>query len=407
MLMLTLALRNILRNKRRTLLTMLSLFGGYVLLALSLSVQTGSYEQAIAFFTQDSTGHVQITAPGYQEKPTLYKTLPSDDAFYDAVSGQPEVVKAAPRIIGAALAYGEVKSFPVQLLGVDVSLESELSYIRQKISSGNYFSAELNSDGFYSAMIGSDVAQQLQLGVGDELVLISQGSDGSIANDLYEITAIIGKPGDGEARKVYLPLLAAQEFFVLEGKAHAWVLLTDHHRNALELAESLNQQSEFKLFEVASWQVVADEFYRTMQADIEGGYISYYIIVFLVSIGVLNTVLMSVMERTGEFGVLKAIGTSNVRVFLLIVIETLLLALLSCFVGSIVFLPLNYWLVTTGVAVPPQEVSGVVFDSMRGSWDLAVIVQPFYIIFFAALIVSFFPAMRAARIVPVDAMRQL
>lgn len=410
MLMLKLAFRNILRNKRRTILTMLSMFGGYFLMVFSLSVQMGSYEQIIDFFTRDATGHVQISEVGYQDKPTLYKNVPNDREFYEELIAIDGVERATSRIVSGALAYGEVKSFPVQVIGVDVQREAELSFITGKVRDGNYFTEGPDADGYFQAMIGGAVAQQLKLSVGDELILVSQGSDGSMANDIYLVSAVLGTKESAEARNVYLPMAAAQDFFVMQNKAHFWAVLTDNYQNSEALETRLNDwlSAESNSIESVTWKIVSKEFYEAMQADIEGGYVAYYVIVFLVCIGVLNTVLMSVLERTGEFGVLKAIGTSPLRLFSLIVIETMMLAILSCVAGFIAVIPLNIWLAGTGFAIPePVEFSGVVMSHMQGTWNPSVFIEPAVIILVSTLLVSLIPARRAARIVPVDAMRGL
>jgi ABC-type lipoprotein release transport system permease subunit len=409
--MLKLAFRNILRNKRRTILTVLSMLGGYFLLVLSISVQNGSYDQVIDFFTKDSTGHAQIVEKGYLERPTLYKSVPATDAFYKQLMAIDPVTHAMPRIVSGALAYGETKSFPVQVLGVDVNKEAQASFLTEKVKQGRYFSAQKNEDGYFEVMIGAAVARQLSVSIGDELILISQGTDGSMANDLYLVAGIVGSTDGADTRNVYMPLAAAQDFYVMFNKAHYWVVLTDSFASSDKLTDDLNtwltSESQTKL-EAASWKVVSKEFYNAMTADIEGGYISYYIIVLLICIGVLNTVLMSVLERTGEFGVLKAIGTSGRRIFLLIVIETLMLAAISCLGGFILSLPINYYLATVGIALPePIEFSGVTMSHMQGLWNVSVFIEPALIIIGSAALVSIFPARRAAKIVPVEAMRSL
>ncbi len=409
MLMLKLAFRNILRNKRRTLLTMLSMFGGYVLLVMSISLQSGSYEQIIDFFTRDNTGHVQISALGYQDRPTLYKTVPADNEFYQELMSQPNVLQATPRIVSGALAYGESKSFPVQVIGVDVEKEKQVSFLTDKVKQGQFFNSQPDRDGYFETMIGASIARQLKVAVGDEIVLISQGADGSIANDVYLVSAIIGTEDGLDSRNVYLPLQAAQSFYALHNKAHYWVVLTEDYHQSYAFAVQLNSWlADVESIEAVSWQVVSKEFYETMQADIEGGYVSYYIIVFLVCIGVLNTVLMSVMERTGEFGVLKAIGTSPKRLFALIVLETIMLSGFSCLFGAIAVAPLNYYFANTGFKLPTAyDISGVIMDSMIGLWDWHVFLEPALIVMLATAVISIFPALRAARVVPVDAMRNL
>lgn len=136
--------------------------------------------------------------------------------------------------------------------------------------------------------------------------------------------------------------------------------------------------------------------------------ITLYVIVFLVCIGVLNTVLMSVLERTGEFGVLKAIGTSPARLFWLIVLETLLLAVIACLLGGLIALPINLWFTLQGIALAePMEISGIVFSHYRGQMSAYVFGFPMLVILIAAALIALMPAFRAARIVPVDAMRTL
>ncbi len=409
MLMLKLAFRNILRNKRRTILTMLSMFGGYFLLVLSISIQYGSYEQVIDFFTQDSTGHAQISEVGFNDRPTLYKSVPATDSFYQELLAMPGVTKATSRIVSGALAYGETKSFPVQVLGIDVEKEADMSFLTEKVKRGRYLSSEPNSDDYFEVMVGAAVARQLKLDVGGELILISQGADGSMANDIYSIVGIIGSTEGMDARNVYMPLAAAQDFFVMYDKAHYWAVLTHNYKQGTALAETLdNWLEDNDRLQSVSWEIVSKEFYDAMKADIEGGFVMYFIIVFLVCIGVLNTVLMSVLERTGEFGVLKAIGTSPRRLFALIVTETMLLASISCIFGFIVSLPMNYYLATVGFALPePVEFSGVSMQHMKGLWEAKVFLDPAYIILISAAVISIFPARRAAKIVPVEAMRSL
>ncbi|WP_232819287.1 ABC transporter permease [Saccharospirillum mangrovi] len=409
--MLKLALRNVLRNRRRTLLTLLSLGGGYALMVLQLSVTEGSYDQMLGTYTRDTTGHVQITATGYVETPRLYDSLALTNADLDELSQQNGVVAVTPRIESSALAYGETQSFPVEVLGIDPQREAALSYLTDKISRGDYFTAAPDADGYFPAMIGVTVARQLKLDVGGELVLVSQGADGSLANDLYRITAIVGSGDSVEARRVYLPLQAAQLFYAMPGKVHRIIVLGSDYRRAPQLATRLNEwtQAHWPAAEVeaTSWQVVAADFYRTMQADKSGGQVTMLILVFLVCVGVLNTILMSVMERTGEFGVLKAIGTAPGRLFRLILLEALLLALIACVVAMLIILPINAWFTWVGLEIEPIEFSGLVFTRYVGQMSLFVFAQPALLVIVATLFVALWPAWRAAKLVPVEAMRKL
>ncbi|MFY0665209.1 MAG: ABC transporter permease [Natronospirillum sp.] len=412
MLMWVLALRNILRNRRRTVLTLLSMSGGYLLVSVMYSMNEGSYDQVLQYFTRDTTGHVQLTAPGYIERPNLYRTLAVSADGLSRLAALPEVRAVSARIESGALAYGEEKSLPVEVKGLIPEREAELSYLAEKITAGRYFTDQLTSDGLYEAMIGALTARQLNLSVGDDIVLLSQGADGSMANDLYRVTGIIGDTDGAESRWVAIPLQAAQAFFVLPEQAHRWLVVGEDYRHSAQVRQAVDAWVTNAGFTdpvvVSTWQEVAREFYELMEADKEDGMFASYILIFLVCVGVLNTVLMSVMERTGEFGVLKAIGTPPQRIFSLIVLETLLLALLGCGIGFLLAFPLNLWMTLVGVELAePIDISGIVFSHYRGQMSLTVFLMPAQIIFVAAILISLLPAWRASRLVPVDAMRAL
>jgi len=138
-----------------------------------------------------------------------------------------------------------------------------------------------------------------------------------------------------------------------------------------------------------------------MQADKDGNMFVVGLIVFIVFIGVLNTVLMSVLERTREFGVLKSIGSRPGDLVRLVFLETVMLAALSVFVGFLLILPLIYWFtdvgLTMGVAV---EIGGVEFDTMKGELSAFVMLMPMAFILITAGLISIPPGLRAARIMP-------
>ena len=150
--------------------------------------------------------------------------------------------------------------------------------------------------------------------------------------------------------------------------------------------------------------MVESQFYSAMQADLKGNWLSIGIIALIVSIGVLNTVLMSVLERTREFGVLRSIGTNPWRIMLLIFLETTTLAILSCAIGFVFAVPLISWFAFIGIQMPPIDVGGVMAESMIGEFSLFVFLAPLIIVVSAAALVSIPPGIRAIRITPVKAL---
>jgi len=381
-------------------------------MVVSMSMQDGSYDSVLRTYTKDSSGHIQINHPSYIEKPTLYKTVPEYRQLIQQLESLPYVQSVTPRIHSAALAYGADKTTPGLLVGIDPIREQQTSFLANKVKEGAFLTGQPDADGYYQAMVGKAVAEQLQLSVGSELVLITQGADGSMANDVFLVSGVVGARNDAERLNIYLPMGVLEEFLVMPNQAHRIVILVDDYLDAegraedirADLADQLNQHQ----LSVAPWQVVEAEFYRLMKVDRQGAVVSLNIVVFLVCIGVLNTILMNILERTGEFGVLKAIGTSPSRIFAQILLESLVMAIASCGVGFLIALPLNYWLTHYGFALPePMDVSGIVFTHMTGFMNVPVFLNPILIICGATLVIACIPAYRAARIVPLDAMRRL
>lgn len=405
MLLAKLAFRNIFRQRRRSLLTGLSMGGGYVLLALVLSLVEGSYNNIITIFTNDHAGHVQIHSGNYLLRPGIHKTLSQQSSIETILEGHDDVKSWAPRIYGAGLGYGSDKSAPLSIVGIDPALERNTTLIAKKISQGDYFTGQADSDGYYSAMIGYGVADMLKLAVGDELVLISSGADGSIANDIFIVSAMVGNRDGYDKMKVYLPLSAAQDFFSMYGKVHEYALVTTHSNKARALARSLALNIDDPAVTVSPWQEVEESFYKSMEADKQGNKVTMGIVVFLICIGVLNTVLMSVMERTREFGVMLAVGTDRLMVMAMIVMEIVTLGLLSCLAGLVLAVPLVIWFTNVGITMPePMDLGGVVYDKMVGDASILVFLAPAIIIIGSAAIVSLIPALRAALITPLDAL---
>ncbi|MFT5692621.1 MAG: putative ABC transport system permease protein [Oceanicoccus sp.] len=400
-----LAFRNIFRQRRRSLLTGLSMGGGYVLLALTLSLVEGSYNNLIDIFTHDHTGHVQIHKGDYVDRPGIQKTLSINSGIEQILDNEDQVISWAPRVFGVGLGYGSSKSAPLSIVGIDPSLEKNTTKIFEKIHQGEYFNNKINGEGYFSAMIGYGVADMLKLSIGDEIVLISSGVDGSIANDIYIVKALVGNKASYDKMNVYLPLNAAQDFFSMQGKVHEYAVITSRSTEARELAQTIALSINNSEISVSPWQEVEATFYKSMEADKQGNKVTMGIVVFLICIGVLNTVLMSVLERTREFGVMLAVGTNRFTVMSMIILETSALGLLSCLGGFIVSIPLIYWFTNVGITMPQaMDLGGIIYDTMKGEMNVLVFTLPAAIIVGSAALVSLLPGIRAAHITPLDAL---
>ena len=399
------AARNIFRHKRRSLLTGLSMAVGYILLSLSLSVTEGSYNTLIKEFTENVTGHIQIHKQGYLDKPRILWTIPAYQAIEEEIRKLAPESRFAAKVKGSALAFGKKRVFPASILGIQIKKEDELRNLADKIKSGSYFSS---IKARREALLGSRLASSLNLDIGDDLVLISTGADGSIANDVFTVQGLIGSKDSLEGRNIYLSLEDAQSFFSVYGSVHEISILLDQESKTDDIVQKLrsNLKGQSKL-EVHSWQEVEKAFYQSMEADKQGNNVSLFIIILMVSIGVLNTVLMSVLERINEYGLLRAIGVRPKNIISLVLMETGILASLSCLIGASLAIPINYWFKNVGITLShPIEIGGMSFTKLLGDLSAQTILIPALVVVLSAILVSLYPALKAATVSPTAALQK-
>ena len=308
-----------------------------------------------------------------------------------------------PRVYGAGLGSVGEKSTGVQIIGVDVARETAATRFDQKVVEGS----TLSETPSHEAVIGKGLAKIVSATVDSEIVIVSQGADGSIANDVYKIVGI-AESGDDITDRVacYLHIEDAQELLVLDGRVHEIVVIVSNINRVDKITGAIETQLNDSTLDVAPWQVVAKSFYRAMRTDQQGDAISRLVIMLIVAIGVFNTVLMSVLERTREYGVLKAIGTKPVQIFWLVVCEVVIIALGSICVGALLGVLANYLFSIYGITYP-QEITfgGMKLKTLYAEVNVRSLVIPAITVMLSATIVSLFPAIKAARIMPAKAMR--
>jgi ABC-type lipoprotein release transport system permease subunit len=379
------------------------MFGGFVLASISISWSDGTYNDIIDLFTRNQLGHIQIHHEGYLDRPSLYKTINGYADIGEKLDRIEGVEAWTPRLYSAGLTSVGEKSAGARIIGIDPFRENRSTHFEKKIAEGR----TLTSDPRQEVVLGRGLTTLLKTGVGDTIVVVSQGADGSIANDLYPIVGVVESGDEMSDRSAfYLHIADAQELLVLGDRIHEIVVIADRLSRVPRLTGTITNALDDGTLDIDPWQDFARAFYRAMRADQKGNWISIFVIILIVAIGVLNTILMAVMERLREYGLLRAIGTRPGKIISLVLAETAIMAVISIVIGTIVALAINYWLSFDGVSMPtPMTYGGMEFSTMRTEINARCFYIPGITVFLTALFVSIFPAIRAARVAPARVMR--
>ncbi len=403
---LRLAWRNLWRHARRTWLTIGAMVFSNTLLVFMISFQFSMYGLMIDNTLQVFSGHMQVQAPGYKDDQKMRQVVPDVQSLANQLRGELGIETVAARGWSFGLASSEERSYGIGIYGVEPAFEVNVSNIPGLIKDGQYF----ESTDALEIVIGTMLARNLRVGVGDELTLLGSGLDGSFAAAVVTIVGIFDSGVKEIDRNIAeMPLGAFQEVFYMNGAGHQVVILAP----TLDDAPAVHQQVAAALPEglvVHDWDALQPGLKQAIQADISSAFFMYGILVILVAFSVLNTQLMSVLERTHEFGVVMALGMKPGRLGRLVMLETTMMGLIGFILGAAAGALLTYWFSVNGLSYPGMEEMAANFNLPgrvypQVSW-LRTAFGP-AVVFLFTLLAAVYPAWRLRRLHPVEAMRTL
>ncbi len=401
---LKIAWRNLWRQPRRTLLTVITISLGLALLLIFLGLGDGSHEQMIESAVHMGSGHVLVQKEGYQEQGGINRLLTleeirSVETWSQEMKGRFPIRHILRRTFVSGLASSADGATGVQLIGIQPLAEMQASDFDEKLIEGEF----LNADDGDWVILGQGVAHKLALEVGEKLVLMAQGADSvEIQSRLVRVRGIL-RTGLEEQDQVLalMPLGASQEFLDLGARVHQIALLMQDARFSQELANIGKQK--FSALEVLSWGEALPELKEFIVIDDGGNYVMNLILFLLISFTVLNTLLMSVLERGREFALLHCLGLTPGRRFTMVLVEAFFIAFLSALAGFGLGYSVHLYLSSSGLPLDlfysgDLSAAGVIFDPVLYSHlSPARIVQSMVLVFGLILLLSLVPAWRAAR----------
>ncbi len=401
-----LAWRSLWKNRRRTIITMTMISVGFALALVSLGIADGFHNQMIRNAVRLGSGNLTVEHKGYPDEPSNDKLVSESSVLRDRIREIPGIRNVSERIIVMGLIYTAENSAGVAVFGVDPAADMTRKSLEPEIIDGRY----LEVDDKRGVLIGADLARRLKASVGDKAVVMAQDSSGQISSQLVRVRGIFEtgiNEMDGYVAQVNLPLARAL-LGVSEGATQLAVFLEDEKQQARvkEEIEPLIREPDAEVFD---WEDVMPDLVLFVQMDNAGTYIFMGIILVVVALGILNTILMSVLERTREFGLMVALGMGPGRLLRLVLLETTFLSLVSLGVGAILGFGVHLYFAKygfdMGFASDEQlTMAGAVFDSVLYS-ELAParVLLLLGIVFSVTLAVGIYPALRASRVDPVRA----
>ena len=378
------------------------------LLVFMISIQFGMYELMIDNTLQAFTGHLQVQAPGYKDDLKMRQVVPDANTLAKKLRQELGLEAISVRSSAFALLSSEDRSYGVQIFGIDPDYESRVSSIPGLVREGRF----LRDRDAQEIVVGKVLARNLRIGIGDELTLLGSGRDGSFAAAVAEVVGIFDSGVTDMDRSIAeIPLGFFDDVFYMEGAGHAIVILTP----GLASIEDYVPRVEMLLpadsnLVVHDWDVLQPGLKQAIQADISSAFFMYGILVILVAFSVMNTQLMSVLERTHEFGIVMSLGVTPGRLGSLVILETGMMAtaglLLGAFVGGLITL----WFGYNGFSYPGMDQLAANFNLPSRFYPqvtlLTLLLGPF-VVFVGSILSALYPALRLHWLHPVEAMRAL
>ena len=404
---LQIAWRNLGRSKKRTGLALLAIAVGQFALLATSGLMHGYADNIQAAITGPMIGHVQIHDPNWRDERALDLMLQDVNALLQTVSAHPQVESVAARIYSPVLVAPQQEAFVAMIVGVEPEVESReyglLSGLDTPLEPGK-------------VLIGYRLARKMQVEPGQEIAVIGQSVDGFMANALYRIQDVIRCPADMvNLSGIVMSLADAQTFLAMPDSAHEIVVRTGPSVDSQGLADALTQAPQLAGTEILAWQQLVPELVIVIKS---ADFTAYFVLVlvFIAALaGIANTLMMSTFERTHEFGMLLSLGCRPGRIALMIVMEALLIALLGILLGTI----LGYAFVAvteeSGIDMASRgdsEADDLAFKGLALPLNVYPRLEPgdsllgVVAILLTSLIASIWPTWVAARLEPMEAMRQ-
>tara|TARA_B100000586_G_scaffold77123_1_gene54177 strand:- start:542 stop:1765 length:1224 start_codon:yes stop_codon:yes gene_type:complete len=401
------AWRNIYRNKKRTLITVTSIFAALFLIILMRALQFGFYDNIIKTVVESYAGYVEVHAEGYWDNQSLDNSMEVDQKLINDISSVEGVENIVQRLQTFSLISMGEKTKGGVINGVDISDEQKITDWNKKMVSGSFDLGE------NEIIVGKGIAEYFDIRENDTLILYGQGYRGMMAAGKYPVKGVIDlKNPDLNKLGIFMAIESARNYVSSEEISTHIIIDKEQYYDEEKIVKDLSQILS-KDYEIMTWKKTLPEIEQTITADNAGGLIMAFILYIIVVFGMFGTVLMMTEERKYEFGVLISIGMSRIRLFRIILIETIILSMIGVLLAIILTYPISYYfnlnpidmavLMGEGADQMLKDLGFSPLAPMSISWDIPL--SHALVIFIFSLLISIYPAIKILNLNPVKSMK--
>ena len=402
---LKLAWKNLWRNRNRTLITIAAIFFAVIFSIVAESLKQGVFDNLVKNVVGFYTGYIQVHKSGYQEEQILDNSFANSSHLEKQISTSKNIASLTPRLESFALAASEDLTKGCMIVGISPEKENEITALKSKLQKGSYL-----QENDHSVLLSEGLTGRLKLNVGDTIILIGQGYHGATAAGKFPVKGILkfGSPELND-RLLFMPIPTAQELFSAEGMITSYILSLKDEKALDETAMDI-RKTIGGLYEVMTWEELLPDIKQHIIADSNSMKVVQGILYLLICFGIFSTLLMMMLERKYEMGMLVAIGMKKSKLIWLFICESVLTVLVGCLAGILISIPLVFYLNKYpirfgGDIAAAYERFG--FEAIfPASTDSHIFIYQGIVVMIIGLVLSLYPVIKVIRLQPVVAMKK-
>lgn len=398
------ASRNIWRSRKRSLIIIAAVSIGLWAGIFMMAFYNGMIEQRINSAITDELSHIQVHHPEFRKEYDIKYRLSEGRKIVETIRKDNKIKAVAGRVILKGMIASASGSSGITINGIMPEAEQVLTNLNGKIIKGNYFNSQKRNE----IILSEKLSKKLKLNLNKKTILTFQDIDGNLASGAFRITAIyktINGPYDDS--NVFVKITDIDSLAGIPNAINEIAILLKSNTELEEIQKKLKHK--FPKTEVKNWMEISPELGLTISVGDQMVFIFMGIILLALAFGIVNTMMMAVLERTREIGMLLALGMNKFKIFMMILLETLFLIIAGCPVGILLAF----------VSIGITQRTGIDFSNFSeaySSFGYSSIIYPsltarqfgiiMLLIFITALFSALFPARRALKLNPAESLKK-